>query len=190
MLPAKEQPVSFKPESNCKWCKRVKADKELFNRLNRSKEYVPSGEALSVIAKEIDPGGYRGLINHVKKHQAPKPSYLKRDTEARETKKALQDIKLAETKRQVGVLSNQAEMRKELLQKGMEAFEKGDIKMGMSHIVTMLGQEQKAEEAAKDRGLEVMKMFKYFNAQAGNPRDYAKYSEEPVQEEPIEGEVV
>ncbi len=181
--------MPYFPNKLCSICKQLKgranapANRELYKRINRCKRFLPGGEAMAEIARDIGVD-VKAMANHVKKHQAPAERKLNEQIKAHETKEALREIQTEGSAKTVAVLSNQAEMRKELLQKGMEAFEKGDIKMGMSHIVTMLGQEQKAEEAAKDRGLEVMKMFKYFNAQAGNPEEYKKYTD------PIEGEVV
>lgn len=178
--------MPFKPDGKCKTCQRIKAgDKALLERINRSKEYIAGGEPLSVIARD-ESIRYAALINHAKKHQAPNKARLAKKQKQHESKEALKEIQAADTARTVTIFTGQAEMRRELLTKAQEMFDKGDIKMGMSHVVSLLGQEQKAEEAAKDRGLALMKMFNYWNAQGGNPEDYKKYTE--AEDAPVEGE--
>jgi hypothetical protein len=163
--------MPFNKKADCGTCKLIKAgDKKLLDRINRSKEFVPGGESLAAIHRDYQGRlTYKSIYNHSKRHQAPNKRELERLIRNKETKDALKDIQTVETGRRVAVYSNQADMRHKLLQKAMEALESDDLKMTMNAVVGLLGQEQKAEEAAKDRNLELMKMFNYF-ASGSAPR--------------------
>lgn len=171
----------LKPRASCAICQLITADPELERRINRSKKFIPGGESLLSIFRAYD-GAFsqESLYNHTTRHQAPKPSVLKKQIKQFETKTALKDIEAVDDVRTVAVYAGQAEARTTILDKAMKALEAGDVKLTMSSIVALLGQEQKAEENAKDRGLKMMEMFNYFASGAGGP----------AREQPIEGELV
>lgn len=156
----------LKIRAQCATCKAVKADPELLRRISLCKRFVPGGEPLAAIERDYQLP-HKGLYNHVAKHQAPNQAKLDKQIKQFETRQALKDIESGDEKRVVAVYAGQAEARKDILTKAMQALEDGDVKLTMSSIVALLGQEQKAEENAKDRGLKMMEMFNYFASGAG-----------------------
>jgi hypothetical protein len=185
--------MPFHPNTQCATCSRIKGgDDKLLDRINRSKQFVAGGEPLTAIAADIGIS-YESVYNHAKKHQAPTKAKFKRQIRAKETKDALQNIQTATTAKTVAIYSGQADMRRDLLIKAKEALDSGDLKMTMNAFVSLLGQEQKAEENAKDRGLEMMKMFNYF-ASGAAPSGIALHATPRAAEIPrasaVEGELV
>lgn len=160
--------MPFKPQSQCLVCKRIKGgDNKLLDRINHSRAFIPAAESLVAISKDIGIS-YVSLYNHTQKHQSPNKTQLAKRIRATETKQALKDITSTGEARAVTIYNGHVEARKDLLQKGMDALDKGDLKMTMQAVVALLGQEQKAEENAKDRSLEMMKMFNYFASGAAS----------------------
>lgn len=181
------QERQFKRRKGCATCDKIAdGDKKLYDRINLSRAFIPGGESVRAIA--TDTGlSYESVYNHSKKHQAPSKSKLEQKIRNFEAKEKYNEIVAQGSERAVVQYTGHADARRELLQKGMEAFERGDMKMGMSHMVAMLGQEQKAEENAKDRSLEMMKMFNYFASGSGNSGDGSAADDDG---EVVEGEVV
>jgi hypothetical protein len=162
--------MALKVNVQCLVCKAVKADPALRRRIEQSKNFVAGGESLLSIHRDYDGKFlYKSLANHVKKHQAPKKSVLDRRVKQFKNKKALSEIMATDESKQLAVYTGHNEARKEILDKAMKALEAGDVKLTMNAIVSLLGQEQKAEEAAKDRGLKMMEMFNYFASGASGP---------------------
>lgn len=174
--------MPLRVEPQCSICALiVGGDTDLEKRINRCRLFVPTGETLkSIYVDYATKIGYKSLNNHAHKHQAPKKSVLAKRLKSAKVKEAFTEIVGADKERTVKIYSGQADARKELLQKGMDALDRGDLKMTMNAIVTLLGQEQKAEENAKDRSVAMMKMFNYF----------ASGSSLLQPPEPVEGEVV
>lgn len=171
--------MPFAPAQQCLVCLRIKGgDKQLLERINRSRAFTPTGEPLTHLSKDIGIS-YTSVYNHAQKHQAPNAKTLAKRVQRHETKEALKEITSEGTQKKLSAYTagNSGGARAELIDKLLDMADKGELKMSGTNLVSLLSQAQKEEEAAKDRQFELMKMFSYFNAQAGNPADYKKYSE-------------
>lgn len=154
--------MAFKPRSNCATCEKIQAgDKRLFERINQSRAFVPGGESLRSIAADVGLT-YESLFNHSKKHQAPNATKLAKRKKEFETKEAFKEIELTGERRKLSAYTNQRSARSELIDRLLEMADKGELKLTGNNLVSLLAQAQKEEEAAKDRNLELMKMFNYF----------------------------
>lgn len=169
--------MSFKPKTGCHVCERVKAgDKKLFDRINLSKAFVPGGEALTAIAKDISIS-YESVYNHTQKHQAPSKAKLAKQIKAKETKEALKEIATQTDSKVLSVSRHFTEDIAELKAHAIEGIRSGDTKVSAAVYAKLIDIEAKLEEKAKDREFELMKMFNYWNAQGGNPQDYLEYTD-------------
>lgn len=155
----------------CKVCNVISAgDDKLKHRINVSGKWVPGGEYLKDIqADYVGQFSVDGLENHATKHQAPNKAKLEKQLKTFATNEAFKQIETVDEKKQIAAYTGQADARKDILDRAMKALDAGDVKLTMSSIVALLGQEQKAEENAKDRGLKMMEMFNYFASGAGGP---------------------
>jgi hypothetical protein len=155
----------------CLVCKAIVRDPKLGRRISVSKMFIPGGESLLSISRDYEGVFiYKSLNNHAKKHQAPTKAKLEKKIKAFETKQAFQEIEAVDERKQLTAYTGQAEARKDILDRAMKALDAGDVKLTMSSIVALLGQEQKAEENAKDRGLKMMEMFNYFASGASRAK--------------------
>lgn len=177
--------MPFNPRTGCATCDRIRTtDKHLLERINTSRAFVPGGESLRSIAADVGIS-YESVYNHSKKHQAPSKAKLDKRIKQFETKEKFKDIVTAGESKTVAVYAGHVEARREILDRGMKALAAGDLKMSMNAIVSLLAQEQKAEENAKDRSLELMKMFNYFASGSGGGA-----ADGPTSPEPVEGEII
>lgn len=164
--------MALKYQYQCLVCQAVLADPKLGKRIELSRSFVPGGEGLTEIHKDYEGQFmYKSLANHAKKHQAPNKVKLEKRIKQFKAKEALSEIESVDDKKKVAIYTGQAEARKDILDRAMKALDDGDVKVTMASIVALLGQEQKAEENAKDRGLKMMEMFNYFASGAGNKPD-------------------
>lgn len=199
--------MALKANLKCHVCKLiVDNDKRLLERINHSKQFVAGGESLvSIHADYSNQFSYKSLFTHVHKHQAPNKKTLRKKVAAIESKQALAEITTAETKRKVNIFrrdgfrdgyaelgpigayeGNQTATRGQLIDKLLSMAMEGQIKWSGGNLVSLLAQEQKAEEAAKDREFELMKMVNHWIAQKGVPSDYLEHTNDTYEE----GEVV
>lgn len=183
--------MPFKPNNRCDTCLLIQKDRKLLDRINRSKAFVAGGEPLTVIAADIGLS-YESVYNHTKKHQAPSKAKLAKQVKQHETKEAFKEIQTTGDARRVAKLSpytSQGSARSELIDKLLEMADAGEIKLSGNNLVSLLAQAQKEEEAAKDRGLEIMKMVNYF-ASGAAPQGPQVTTQVARPTAPIEGEII
>jgi hypothetical protein len=154
----------LKPNKQCLVCQLVQADKKLERRINLSKQFVPGGEAIQEIWRDYadQVKNPRSFYVHAKSHQAPNKIELEKRASAHATKNEYREIVTESQATEVSVVRHYSEDLQELKQIGMEAVRSGDAKMTASVLAKLIDLEAKIEDKAKDRNLEMMKMFAYF----------------------------
>lgn len=213
--------MALKASPRCPVCKLIQTTMpQLEARLNRCSVYLPKGESMLNIYKDLGGIGpreygtlafsYNQLRTHTARHQAPNTHAIKDAIKRREIRAQANRLKddqanaiVADAKARRITYRGHTTTRPELIQAVLDALAEGGVKLSGTNLVQLLGQEQKADERAKDRGLEMMKMVNFFAAGASTGSDkwktrkYDDGDEGPVEgpaegpiDSPIEGEVV
>lgn len=160
----------LKPDKRCKTCDRIKAEKakgseKFLNRLYNSKAYHKGGESLLAIARDVTnekpyngvvKTTYQSLIKHTKYHQALTEDDLINSKVVRAAKRKDNEI--------VKQLVQHRDVRQEIMSKGLEQLETGELKLTAASVVTAANKEADLEMKEKDQQLKVMEMIAMFQS--------------------------
>lgn len=154
----------------CTTCNRIKAEKakgseKFLNRLYNSRAYDKAGESLLAIAREVtnEPPyngtlktTYQSLTKHCKFHQALTEDDLINSKIVRSAKRRDNEI--------VKEMVQHRDVRQEIMSKGMEQLESGELKLTAASVVTAANKEADLEMKEKDQQLKVMEMIAMFQS--------------------------
>ncbi len=137
----------------------------LLNRLYHSKAYDRAGEPLSKIAREITnqkpyngnwQTTYQSLQKHTKFHQALTEDQLVESKIARTVKRKDNQI--------IKELVQHRDVRQEIMSKGMEQLETGELKLTAASVVTAANKEADLEMKEKDQKIQLMQMIAMYQS--------------------------
>jgi hypothetical protein len=153
-------------EKKCKVCKTVKANKQLLKRIYESSYFVPhSKDTLFQISNETDLH-YRGLLNHVKKHQF----IDSQDYQDAMLNKADKD---AEKKAVTKAVRGQSAVQS-IIDKGHQRLEDGDITVNTDQLLRASQLQMQAEEKKKDQDMLAASLAFFMSGESTtNERIYA-----------------
>lgn len=154
----------------CTTCKRIKMEKAegretLLNRLYHSRAYDRAGESISKIAREIthqrpyngvEKTTYQSLQKHVKFHQAINEDDLVEAKIARSVKRRDNVI--------IKELVQHRDVRQEIMSKGLEQIQSGEVKLTAASVVTAANKEADIELREKDQKLKLMEMIAMYQS--------------------------
>lgn len=156
-------------EKKCKICAAVKVNKKLLQRIYDSSWFVPhSKDNLTDIAKDYN-FRYKGLTNHVKKHQ-----FI--DSQDYTEKMLMQADKRAE-KSAVQKAVKAVDAIQTIIDKGMERLENEEITVDTNQLIRASQVKIGADAKAKDQELATIEMVAHFLSGA-NASDRV-YQEQP-----------
>ncbi len=174
-------PIAFQPHRQCKACSlifdeagdRPPSTSTLYKKFQRvNKGGLPLRQVQRDLREAGTPISYDALRNHVAKHQdvSNAPARTPQAKVARVEREIIEDIDRKNM--------HHSERRTAVLEKLQELLDQGQLKGAtFTAMATLLKQEADIEEKAKDRTLEMQKLF-------------ASYVANPLAKEAIEGSVV
>lgn len=160
----------IKPDKRCSTCKRIQLEKgkgseKLLKRLYNSRAYHKDGESLMAIARDIThqkpfngvlKTTYQSLTKHCKYHQAITEDDLINSKIVRASKRNDNAI--------IKELVQHRDVRQQIMSKGMEQLETGELKLTAASVVTAANKEADLEMKEKDQQLKVMEMIAMFQS--------------------------
>lgn len=154
--------MAIKFVTQCKVCKKIRAEEasgtsKLIKRIYNSRQYVKGGESLKSIAKDYQKDfQYQTLYKHSRMHQAA--------TEDDLTTARLNRIHKTTVNAQIDKLVRHQDVRQEIMSRGMEQIESGEIKLNANAVLSAANKEADIESKQKDQAIELMKMVQAFQS--------------------------
>lgn len=154
--------MAIKFVTQCKVCKKIRAEEaagtsKLIKRIYNSRQYVKGGESLKQIAKDYQKDfQYQTLYKHSRMHQAA--------TEDDLTTARLNRIHKTTVNAQIDKLVRHQDVRQEIMSRGMEQIESGEIKLNANAVLSAANKEADIESKQKDQAIELMKMVQAFQS--------------------------
>lgn len=154
-------------EKKCKVCNTVRKNKALLNRIYQSSHFVPHSKDTLLKISEETGIHYRGLLNHVKKHQfidsADYQEAMLKQADDRLTKKAVAQA----VKGQSAVQS--------IISRGHERLEAKEIDVNTDQLLRASQIQIASEEKKKDQDLMAISLAHFISGESTqNERIYAE----------------
>ncbi len=154
--------MAIKFVTMCKVCKKIRAEEaggstKLIKRIYNSRQFVKGGESLRAIARDYHKDfAYPSLYKHARQHQAA--------TEEDLTAARLNRIHKESVNAHVDKLIRHQDVRQEIMSRGMEQIESGEIKLNANAVLSAANKEADIESKQKDQAIELMKMVQAFQS--------------------------
>jgi hypothetical protein len=154
--------MALRMDKRCKVCKKIRQEEsknrsKLIKRIYNSGAYVKGGESLRAISRDYtDYFEYQALYNHSKKHQAPSEEDLVQSRLYQVHKKDIQD--------KIKRMFTTEEVRNEIIEKGMEGLESGEIKLNANHLIQAAKHTDEKMLKEKDQSLALMRTIQAFQS--------------------------
>lgn len=152
--------MAFKHKNGCLTCNLIKQESPKDPKASRMYKLIDmyhlKSQTLTAIHSSYPQITYLAIRNHALKHQNPSEKQLIKSRE----KEIVNDARYKE----VSTYKHHNDNRKELIAKGMEALQSGDMRLTSTVLAQLLKQEADIEEKQKDRSFEVFKMMAKFQS--------------------------